>query len=63
MTKKKTTTEKPTTKMFNPYAGVWLRGSRQSLMVTDRTSKSVTLEVGGVSLGKHFGEVHEHKPS
>jgi hypothetical protein len=63
MTKPKTTARKPSTKLFNPYAGMWLLGSKHPLMVTARTSKSVTLKYGGVSMGKHFGEMHEHKPS
>ena len=63
MTTKKTTAKKSTANLFNPYAGMWLLGSKHPLMVTHRTSKSVTLKYGGVSLGKHFGEMHEHKPS
>jgi len=55
--------KKSTTKMFNPYAGMWILGSTKPLRVTAKTSKSVTLEYGGVSMGKHFGEMHEHKPS
>jgi len=44
-------------------AGVWLKGSKNVLLVTSTTPKSITLEHGGVSMGKHFGGFHEHKPS
>jgi len=56
-------TKIPTTKSLNYVAGKWLRGCKHELIVTDKTPKSITLEYSGVSLGKHFGEMHEHKPS
>lgn len=46
------------------YSAQWLLGSETSLVVVSTTEKSVTLEVAGVSLGRHFGEViREYKPS
>lgn len=62
MTKPKTT-EKPTTKSLDIFVGKWLIGSQHALIVTQKTTKSLTLEHGGVSLGKHFGVMHERKPS
>jgi len=53
----------PSTKSLDIFAGEWLIGSQCPLTVIHKTAKSVTLELGGVSLGKHFGEVHERKPS
>ena len=63
MTKPKTTDKKPTTQRLTFFAGKWLIGCEHTLIVTHETSKSVTLEYAGVSLGKHFGELHEYKPS
>lgn len=63
MTTKKTTDQKTATKGADTFAGKWLIGSQCALIVTHKTAKSVTLEYAGVSLGKHFGEMHEHKPS
>ena len=58
-------TKTPDKKSEEVYAGVWMRGCQHALIITRSTPKSVTLEVGGVSLGKHFGEVkiRERKPS
>lgn len=56
---------KKSTKKYPPnYAGIFILGSENPLILTHQTPKSVTLEVGRVSLGKHFGKVlREHKPS
>lgn len=55
--------KKPPNPKLELYAGIWLVGSKRALKVTRTTPKSLTLEHGGVSLGKHFGELHERKPS
>ena len=59
----KNSSKNPSTKSLGIFAGRWLMGSQCTLIVTHKTPKSITLEHGGVSLGKHFGEVHERKPS
>jgi len=57
-------TKNSSKKNMVPVSGMWLLGSKTYLKVTSHTAKSVTLEVGGVSLGKHFGEIlNERKPS
>lgn len=43
-------------KSLDFFAGKWLIGCKCALIVTHKTSKSVTLEYAGVSLGKHFGK-------
>jgi len=59
---KKSTQKKKAPLTF--YGGDFLVGSKLGLIVTDRTTKSITLSYGGVSLGKHFGKVtNEHQPS
>lgn len=54
---------KPAKKNLDGYGGQWLKGSQCALIVTAKTAKSLTLEYSGVSLGKHFGVMHERKPS
>lgn len=63
MTKPTPIDKKPATKSLDIFVGKWLIGSVHALHVTHKTAKSVTLEHGGVSMGKHFGRMHEHKPS